>query len=296
MGRAPGEPSRRPPSGGAGRSPTTGLDELRRLGSSVVDPDSSAPMALLAFRPEEAGAALPLSIERTAVEGPLAVSPPRHGASPGAAPHTLEDELGPYDHASVLLCVLDQRRHLPAGMMRLIVPSSSGLKHLSDAERVWGKPRALLFADSGIDDEPRRTLDLATIAVARSYRAAALQGMVTMALCQGLSQIAARCDMTWVVSILHLPVLHTLQWHLQHPFCEFAGLEPRPYLDSPASLPVWMHPESWHARLTERDRVLHDIMVQGRGLEPVVQPPDWDGLAERVREVAALADLRLHLG
>ncbi len=45
----------------------------------------------------------------------------------------------------------------------------------------------------------------------------------------------------WSIAILHVPVLRMLQWKLHRPFNEFDGVEPRPYLDSPASLPAWMH-------------------------------------------------------
>jgi hypothetical protein len=35
--------------------------------------------------------------------------------------------------------------------------------------------------------------------------------------------------------------------------------------------------------------------VRGTGIEPMVRPADWDREALQVREITALADLRLHL-
>ena len=69
-------------------------------------------------------------------------------------------------------------------MLRLILPSKSGLKSLNDIEPTWGISAAELFAASEFDYDPTHTWDVATLAIGPEYRAAAFQGMVTMALCQ----------------------------------------------------------------------------------------------------------------
>jgi len=119
--------------------------------------------------------------------------------------------------------------------------------------------------------------------------------MVTMALCECISVLGMRLGFPYALSMLHVPVLRMLQWKLQRPFHEFEGVEPHPYLDSPASLPAWMHLGEWHRRLADRDRVLLEMMTAGTGLEAAVRPLDWDRAAELAAEVSALADLRLHL-
>jgi hypothetical protein len=260
------------------------LDALREVAASLIPRSSKQPMGLYLCRPEDPTAALPLHVERSVFEESI----------PNAA-ELLVEEFGPYEHATLLLCVIDQHRRLPAAMLRLIFPSTQGLKTLNDLQPIWGQSGEALYERTGIAYESAHTWDIATLAIAPEYRAAAFQGVITMALCQTISVLGMRCEFTSSVAVLHLPVLRMLQWKLHRPFSEFSGVEPRPYLDSPASLPVWMRLADWHERLAERDRVLYDIMTTGTGLESVVRPPDWDGAAELAAEVSALADLRLHL-
>ncbi len=259
-------------------------EELRTLCAEVAR-SATEPMGVYAFRPEQPEALLALSVEERVFEEAIG----------DTAAAVVADEFTPYDHASLLFCVLDHQRKVPAAMLRLILPSKTGLKTLNDVAAIWETPVEALFAGSGIDLDPNHTWDVATLAIGPEYRAAAFQGMVTMALCQTISMLGARLGFPWSVAVLHVPVLRRLQWKLQRPFNEFEGLEPRPYLDSPASLPAWLHLPEWHQRLSERDRVLHEMMTGGAGLEPAVRPPDWDRAAELAAEVSALADLRLHL-
>jgi hypothetical protein len=283
MPRSHQHPSNGPP-GRPRSADDEARDALREVAGSLIPKSSKQPMGLYLCRPEDEVAALPLHVERSVFEESI----------PNAA-DLLVDEFGPYEHATLLLCVIDQHRRLPAAMLRLIFPSTQGLKTLNDIEPIWGLSTAQLYERSGIEYESAHTWDIATLAIAPEYRAAAFQGVITMALCQTLSVLGMRCEFTSSVAVLHLPVLRMLQWKLHRPFTEFADVEPRGYLESPASLPVWMRLEDWHQRLFERDRVLYDIMTSGTGLESVVRPPDWDGAAELAAEVSALADLRLHL-
>ena len=260
------------------------LDNLRSIAQSVIG-DAAEPMGVYAFRPEEPGAALPLSVEQTVFEEAIG----------DTAAALLADEFAPYDHASLLFCVVDHHRRLPAAMLRLILPSRAGLKSLNDIAPTWGMSAQELFAAGDFDFDPNHTWDVATLAIGPEYRAAAFQGMVTMALCQSISMLGSEVGFPWSIALLHVPVLRMLQWKLHRPFNEFTGAEPHPYLDSPASVPAWMHLPEWHRRLADRDPVLFKIMTEGTGLEPAIRPPDWDKAAQLAAEVSALADLRLHL-
>jgi hypothetical protein len=260
------------------------LDEVRAAAEHAIG-DATEPMGVYAFRPEEEGAALPLYVEEQAFEEAIG----------DTAAAVVADQFSPYDHATLLLCVVDQHRRMPAAMARIILPSKTGLKSLNDIPATWGISTDALFDASDFDFDPNHTWDLATLAIGPEYRAAAFQGMVTMSLCQSISMLGARLGFPWTIALLHVPVLRMLQWKLQRPFNEFAGVEPLPYLDSPATLPAWMHLPEWHRRLAERDPVLFEMMTKGTGLEPAVRPPDWDAVAEKAAEVSALADLRLHL-
>jgi hypothetical protein len=258
--------------------------DLRSLAAGLVG-GAPEPMGLYAFRPEQAGAALPQAVEEQAFAEGLG----------DAAASVVAEQFAPYDHATLLFCVLDHRRRLPAAMLRLIFPSSFGLKTLNDLPGVWGVSAEDLFEADDFDYDPNHTWDLATLAIAPEYRAAAFQGTLTLALCQAVSVLGLRLGFPWALSVLHVPVLRMLQWKLHRPFHDFEGVEPRPYLDSPASLPAWMHLPEWHRRLAARDPALASMMTDGTGLEEAVRPADWDRAAELAAEVSALADLRLHL-
>jgi hypothetical protein len=284
MARFRGQPADDEFAGSARSTAESQLDSLRALAQSIIG-DATEPMGVYAFRPEEPGAALALAVEQTVFEEAMG----------DTAAAVLADEFSPYDHATLLFCVVDHHRRLPAAMLRLILPSRSGLKSLNDLAPTWGMTAPELFAANQFDFDPNHTWDLATLAIGPEYRAAAFQGMVTMALCQSVSMLGSRVGFSWTVALLHVPVLRMLQWKLHRPFNEFEGIEPRPYLDSPASLPAWMHLPEWHRRLADRDPILYEMMTQGTGLEPAIRPPDWDKAAELAAEVSALADLRLHL-
>lgn len=203
----------------------------------------------------------------------------------------LTTEYDRYEPTSVFFVVVDHLRRLPAGMMRLILPSPAGLKSLDDLEPVWGVPAAEALRSVDDDWDLARVWDLATLAVNPEYRGNAALGLVTQGLLQSVNQVALRCGLLRYVTILDVPVLRMLQWKIGRPFSAFPGLEPLPYLGSEASVPMWCDMARWDASLAERDPVLHEIIFAGRGLEPVLTPADWDLAAARIRDaLPVLAD------
>ncbi len=259
-------------------------DDLRRLAKGLAPPDCSQPFGVYVFRPDQPEAALPLHIEQVVFEEAF-----------GNSPELLAAEYGPYDFASLLLCVVDHRRRLPAGMMRIIVPSNSALKSLHDITAVWGVPFTELYRRTSIQFLPESTWDMATLAVAPGYRGVAASGLVSMALYQALSIVSERCGVEHLVAILHLPVLRMIQWKFHKPFTLFKGIEAKRYLDSPASLPVVLQRKAWYSHLGSTDAALHEIMCDGIGLEPVVRQPDWDATSALFKAVRELNDPRPHL-
>ncbi len=258
--------------------------DLRQLAGDLVPSGCPQPLGVYVLRPDQPEAALPLHLERTVFEEAF-----------GNSPELLAAEYGPYDFSSVLICVVDHRRRLPAGMMRIIVPSAAGLKSLRDMTEVWGIPYLELYRRTSIDYLPEVTWDIATLAVAPDYRGVAASGLVSIALYEALSMVTQRCGVAHLVAILHQPVLRMMQWKFHKPFTLFEGVEPKRYLDSPASLPVLCERLAWYDRLAASDPVLHEIMCDGVGLEPVVRQPDWDVTSTLFRAVTELTDPRLHL-
>lgn len=267
------------------RDPDLDLDlvreELRELAEELIGPD----------RPTQAfGAYVCLSGDRTAE---LARFVERRVFLEAFANDSdlLATEYDRYESGSVHFVVVDHGRGLPAGMMRLILPSPAGLKSLDDLGPVWGVPAA--EALRRVDDEwdLARVWDLATLAVNPEYRGNAALGLVTQGLLQTVNQVALRCGVLRYVTILDVPVLRMLQWKIGRPFAAFPGLDPLPYLGSVASVPMWCDMARWDASLRSRDVVLHEIIFAGHGLEPVLTPADWDLAAARIRDaLPALAE------
>ena len=199
------------------------------------------------------------------------------------SPDLLSVEYERYEPGSIFFVVLDHERRVPAGMMRIIVPSPAGLKSLRDIEPVWGEPADAVLGR--VDDawDLGRMWDLATLAVNPEYRGNAALGLVTQGLLQSVNQVALRCGLLRYVTILDVPVLRMLQWKIGRPFHAFPGIEPRSYLGSAASVPMWCDIARWNTSLAERDQTMHQVLFGGTGLEPVLFAPDWDATAARVR-------------
>jgi hypothetical protein len=203
-----------------------------------------------------------------------------------------EQEWGPYEDTSVFVCVIDHRRQVPAGVLRLIVPSPVGLKTLHDIDRFWGVPAEEVLRASGVTCHPAEMWDAATIAVAKEYRGAAMEGLVSLAMLQALCVVGMRCGGTGLVTVMHLPVLEAFQERLHMPLARFKGLEPRPYYGSPASVPVWMDARRYVERLAEVDPALHRILATGTGIEEAVRPPDWNQASAKCWQLIQLARFR----
>ncbi len=207
----------------------------------------------------------------------------------GDDPEMLADAYRPYEQTTVFLCVLDHRRLAPAGSMRIVLPSAKGQKTTHDLERVWGVSAKAAFRESHVTCDTSQLWDVATIAVPSDYRRGALGGIITLALIQATCVIGARAGGTGMVAILDEPVLKRLQRHLHKPFSMFAGLAPRPYFGSPASIPVWLDADRWFARLAKEAPALHDILVMGTGIEHAVRPLDWNLAAAKCWQLMQLA-------
>jgi len=195
----------------------------------------------------------------------------------GNTPEMLATEYDPYEAASVYLCVIDHRRRRAAGAMRLILPSPAGLKTTVDLEQAWAQPIAEVLSRTGLELPAPRVWDIATIAVTPDYRGASTNGLISLAMYQGVIQLARHRDVRWVLAILDLVVLDLIQQGTGRPFSLFDGVEPMSYLDSPSSLPVWCDLSDYDQRLAITDPGMHEILFHSRGLEAAVSIPSWDG-------------------
>ena len=208
----------------------------------------------------------------------------------GNTPELLAAEYGPYEASSVFLCVIDHRRMAPAGVSRVIVPSPAGFKSLHDIERVWGQEPVDVIARSGAPIDLERCWDIATLAATAEYRGPGSEGLVSLALYQALAMSALVTETPWLVAVMDVAVIELMSSQLASPFCSFPGTEPRSYLDSPASRPVYVDLTAYRARLAEVDDAIHSILFRGTGLEAAVWTRDWrDATGEALATLAASA-------
>src|SRR5262245_52950149 len=169
----------------------------------------------------------------------------------------MAEEYDAYEPSSLLVCVMDHARRVPAGMVRIVFDSPAGLKTVGDLDRVWERPVDSVLTKAGIDRDRQTVIDIATMAIGNEYRGAKAHGLISLALYRGqmLAMLESRTDV--FIATLDLIVLDLLQQRCADPFTRFDGCEPLRYLDSPSSLPVYCHMEPWGQRLAEREPEMH---------------------------------------
>ena len=204
----------------------------------------------------------------------------------GNTPEMLAEEYAPYEASSLFLCVIDQRRLVPAGVSRSIIPSSAGFKSLHDIPRVWGADADDLItrSDSGLD--LGRCRDIATLATASGYRGGGTEGLVSLALYQAIIMSSLATEAPWLVAVMDVAVIDLLSERIGSPFSKYPDVQPERYLDSPSSLPVYVDLPAYGDRLAGADANMHDILFRGTGLEAALRTPDW--AAEGAGAIAAL--------
>jgi hypothetical protein len=202
----------------------------------------------------------------------------------GNTPELLAAEYGPYEQNSLYVCVIDHRRSLPVGALRLLLPGGPH-KSLDDIERCWGRPLDDVLASTGIDIDRATTWDVATLAVDPSYR----DGTIRTALFQGLGTATTTWGAKWYVAVLDIVVLRMIQSCTGRAFARYAGIEPMRYLDSISSLPVYSDLDRYLETFRHKDPHTYEVLYCGKHLEPVLSLPDWDEVREQVDTVVARA-------
>lgn len=251
--------------------------ELRGLTRLVLDPSRPEPFGVYVGSGDDPAAQVGREVERIVF-----------GEAFGNTAAQLAEEYGPYEHASFFLCVVDHHRCLPAGAVRVIVSSDAGFKSLNDIEGVWRRPTAQVLADSGVDPDPERVWDIATLAVLADYRGKATSGLVSLAAYQAVTTSALNCGVERYVAIIDRAVLRLLQWQLCRLFTPFAGLAPMSYLGSASSVPVWSDLGPWERRMTEKDPTLHDLIFEGHGMEAALRGVDRSAVLDVVGRLASV--------
>jgi hypothetical protein len=236
------------------------FDEATAL--AVSEARASAPFGLYVLNPGEPAAERARQVEREVFLEFF-----------GNTPELLAREYGPFEEASLFLLVMDHERDEPAGMSRLIRPTSRGSRNktVEDVGRVWGLP--VMGGAAEAHDLVHDAWDVATLAVRPGYRRRHTGGLISAALFQGITMLMSTSAVRWVTATLDLVVLDLVQEQCGRPFTPFPGASPMAYLDSPLSLPVYCDGERYQRRLAVDDPALHEFLFEGRGLEGSVATP-----------------------
>lgn len=256
-------------------------EELRELATGVVEAagNPSEPFGVYVFGAAEPESELARHVERTVFEETF-----------GNPRELLDEEYGPYEASTVFYCVIDQRRRLPAGMMRIILPSEQGLKTFQVIEDVWGASRDDVMARSDTTWDLTRTWDVTTLAVAPEYRGKSTDGLISLGLYQTLVRSALAGDAQILVTILDMKPLDLIQTFTHIAFHGFAGVEPMSYLDSPLSIPMYVEFDEWIPRVLTDAPDTHNLLINGIGIEAAMRPPAWAPLMRALgREPAPLS-------
>jgi hypothetical protein len=242
--------------------------ELRKLTAEVSAPGALEPFGAYIFGTYEPGAELARHLERAVLL-----------ESFGNTADDLAREYGPYEASSLFLVIIDHVRLLPAGGIRVVQPSSVGLKSLNDLESVWGETAEVLMQRTDLDFELDKTWDVATLVVPPEYRARATGGLITTGLYQTLTLAAQARGIELLVAILDMPVFRMLRWKLKMIFAGYRDVSPRPYLGSLASIPAWCDLVAADEHVAAVDPELHRILTKGIGLEPALRRVDLSSIA-----------------
>jgi hypothetical protein len=236
--------------------------EVRDLTRSVVAAEGrgSTPFGSYLFSTNEPAADLARYVERSVLAEAF--------ACPAAMARAAYDH---YEPASLFICVLDHRRFLPFGAIRVVVPSPAGFKSLDEIDHHWHQHPTDVLARTPVTIDLAHTWDIATMMVCPGYRT----GTVSQALHQALGTASTHAGITGYITILDLAVLRLLQFQLRRVFVHYHGVAARFYEGSP-SLPVWADLLSYWERLRATHSVLYETIFEGCNLEAAVSTPDWD--------------------
>jgi hypothetical protein len=180
----------------------------------------------------------------------------------------LQEEYGPYEHASVFIALADDHGDV-LGACRLIRPTEAGLKSLHDAARPpWSLdvPRAVRAARLN----PSQTWDVATLGCRRGLKGPGK--LASAALFHALVQVVRANDIRSAVMIIDERV-RSLLASAGMTGRTLPGAAPARYLGSAASTPVYRHCDEAfdQQRITNPDA--HRLFTQGIGLDGIEVPP-----------------------
>jgi hypothetical protein len=176
------------------------------------------------------------------------------------------EEYGPYDPASIFISVTD-RLGFTVAAMRIIVPSTIGLKSVTDLARPpWSIDGGRAARAAGLVEA--QTWDVATIAIRRNVSRG---GLLAAAMYHAVFRGTRANNIRWIVMIMDVRARRLLDAAHIHTQL-LPGTRPAPYLGSAASVPLWGHMPSMADRQRRLSFESHRLINLGVGLDGISLP------------------------
>lgn len=154
-------------------------------------------------------------------------------------PDQMLKEYSPYDEASRFLMVIDHHRSQIAGVCRVVEHSALGFPTLNDMAALpgWDIPVSEIERREGLKIDLAKSWDFTTLAVRKHYRKGSDGPFVSLALFHALhwSCLVNQIDLGFIIfDTAVLSMLHEMGLHF---FRAIDGLESKPHMGSPSSVP-----------------------------------------------------------
>lgn len=182
-------------------------------------------------------------------------------------------EYGPFDRSSFFILVVDHEAATVAGAMRVISPSSAGLKTLHDIEKEpsWAKSFDDICRYHDLDISLERVWDVATLAVRKPWRAGLSGSIVSLGLYHGIFAASLLAGTECLIVCLDDAVTQ-LMVDFGTPWQRVCDLPPVSFLGSPATSPMLLDMRGLGAVLgTASD--LGRMICTGEGFEGQLSRP-----------------------
>jgi hypothetical protein len=159
----------------------------------------------------------------------------------GDTPERMAQYYAAYEEHSLFLLIVDQHERRAAGALRIILPSSKGLKSLNDIAHAPLYIRGEQIVEHHAIMDARRCWDIGTLAVLKEYRGTASDHMVSLMLYGYLYALMRRRGIQHMVTILDKHAHAQLTQLLGVPIVPIAGSAPFTYLGVDESRASYLH-------------------------------------------------------